>query len=413
MKEKLLNFQIYLGGLILFIQYVFFALLSIFGIEYSGADESSLYVNTIIILTVTFYFSTAFRLLLFKSTSYEWYLILVSAILITILFGAYLLALIPLDYFVKIALLVYPSFLFGIILGINFCSEYVSKLFFGFALIITLSFLFLVPKMFVLSTYDLISFFGGGQYQAFSYAMGLAFLISYVYYSFYRSRKNRKNVFFFYSLFLVQFFGILLSGGRGGAVLAFLGLILILFYKISLIRLIGKFVFVTSLLYFILTLLPKLPEEYSGRISESSSRVFSYLTSAGIDFEATSNRDIKYKDALTLIQKSPFFGYGFFGYWKITKYEYPHNFILELMLQGGVILLFIFIIVFIMYLVKLYNLIKLRNGHEYIFATFLYSLVYLSFSGTYLLEPFFWFNLAYILCARSRKVCFNGPSIRL
>jgi hypothetical protein len=196
--------------------------------------------------------------------------------------------------------------------------------------------------------------------------------------------------------------GIILSGGRGGFVVIFVGTLLSLFVRFPLWR-VFMYIFIFSIVLFLIGFVTlSFFDQYQDRILESSERLFSYITSSGISMEQTSNRDQLYNVALTSIFKEPIFGYGIFRYLGQTDGWYPHNFFLEVLLQGGFIYLFFWIFVIVFFVIKLKFLFSTNRKHFLIISTMVYSFIQLLFSGTYILEPMFWFSLAYVFTSSSQ-----------
>lgn len=398
------NFLLIFGTNILFIPMTFFSVLSILSIEYEGAENSKAYIFGIIVSAFIFYSLLLKRLLLRKRFSVEpiflgiSFLIVINAILVSIFLD------IPSVKFIyQFFLLVLPAFFFGMELGLKDKTSSVSQLFLFVSVIVTTSVIILVPKMLLVPTNELMTFFGGGQYQAFSYSVSISYMISFVYYSFYLDNQRSRLGILFILVFIIQILGIALSGGRGGIGIVLLGTVWVLFIKYSFFKLIRILLVILAIVTFFGFIVLMSLEDYTERIFESSARLFSFISADGFDFQQTSNRDVVYIETMKTIGKSPVFGYGIFGYLKETNFAYPHNFFLEILLQGGLILFVCWIGLFFIFWRKLLFLIRSGNNHKFLLVTFTYSFVHLMFSATYLLEPFFWFNLAYVFTASNKK----------
>ena len=116
----------------------------------------------------------------------------------------------------------------------------------------------------------------------------------------------------------------------------------------------------------------------------------------------TSNRDILYEESIKLIKKKPLIGYGFLDYLNQTGFGYPHNFFLEVLLQGGLLFLIIWSIFLIYFFHRLTILIKNNKNYIVILPFVVYCFIQLLFSSTYLLEPFFWFSIIFVFTASSK-----------
>ena len=195
-------------------------------------------------------------------------------------------------------------------------------------------------------------------------------------------------------LLLVQVAGVLISGGRGGFILVVNASLLLLWLKMKdkkdsllLVLLIIIFFLISSLV-----LLPKIMK--NDLFINSSNRVFSYITSNGIDMTETSERDQVYHEAIELIKERPLTGFGFFGYYDYTFF--PHNFFLETLLNWGIFFLLFVLYMALLFLHKLSMIIKHEPSNLFALAIFIYPFTNLMFSGTYMSTPLFWFGISYV-----------------
>ena len=108
----------------------------------------------------------------------------------------------------------------------------------------------------------------------------------------------------------------------------------------------------------------------------------------------TSGRDIVYATILKSISKRPIFGYGIFN--SNASEHGAHNIFLELLLQGGIIYLLFWIIVFYLFVRRLLLIIKYDNSNLILIPLSVYPFTLLLFSGSYLEQPLFWFVIAYV-----------------
>lgn len=245
---------------------------------------------------------------------------------------------------------------------------------------------------------------GGASYQAASYIAAFAFTLN-IFILFFGTNYNdvRIRVFkhkFYYLLSIAlipfQFYSILLSGGRGGFVL-----FAVAFIVLSLFKFKGKYrkssIFTVIIASILIFLISDLVSSIAGdTLTQGKERVFSYFSSTGIDISKTSERDIVYSTALDYISKKPIVGYGIFKYYEIVGYN-PHNIFLEIMLQGGIILLLFFLYLFVVFFNKCRQIIKFDNSNIAIIPLVLYPFTNLMFSGTYLGEGMFSFVIVYVL----------------
>ena len=210
-----------------------------------------------------------------------------------------------------------------------------------------------------------IASFGLGSYQTLSYFSAFAFGINL--YNIlspdnqlkFKFQKTKLYNAISILMLLIQITGVFISGGRGGAILLFVNTF-VLFYVLSRHN-------IKKVLIFILLFIPALyitvsvaSPDLMGMIEQRTERTFSYIDSEGeVDFSETSGRDIVYSAAWDMYTQRPFFGYGIYKQYDMLLEKlntpYVHNFILEIALQGGVVLLMI-----LLYLcIKNYNKLKL------------------------------------------------------
>ena len=108
----------------------------------------------------------------------------------------------------------------------------------------------------------------------------------------------------------------------------------------------------------------------------------------------TSDRDITYGDALDAFYESPAFGYGIYKYADKLGF-YPHNIFLQVMVQGGVFYLIIFVTFITVLFVKALRMLK-DSTNSLLIIIALYPFVLLLFSGSYTRDPLFWFLVTYL-----------------
>ena len=380
---------------ILLSQILFFSLFAVLGLTYQGSGESSIY--TLYLVTSSFLAYLLFFWELIQRGTFKPVLVTMLAVPFVILFFIFLA---PEHTFVKTQaklffVLVMPAALVGYIVARSNKLIFINKGFIISASIVFIGVLRILPRLVSSSVIDLMDVFGGGQYQAFSYFCAFSFL------TFLRQFLSQNDLklwqyFLFVFILLVLFSGVILSGGRGGLMVVFAGLVVFIILKKGFLKFVKYFFYLVFFISFLLYFASKADFFFSDRIGESFDRLFSFISSEGINMEGTSNRDDFYGVAISKISKSLIFGYGIFGLVDSLGDYYPHNIFLEVLLHGGVVFLFIFIIVILSFFLKLSRLIRLRKDEDIILIPTIYSLVLLLFSSSYLQEPFFWFSLSYV-----------------
>lgn len=297
----------------------------------------------------------------------------------------------------------------------TFCYRYsklelILKNLYIVEIVITIAIVIAIPS--IISSGIVV--FGTGTYQTLSYLSAFAFGIN----LYDILSKNNKVKFKYQSnhwykslsmgMLLIQIIGVFLSGGRGGAVLLIITMF-VLFYIFSRNNL--KRVITFSLLFVPIFYVATsfINPELFDMIMQRSERTFSYVSDDGsLDLSETSGRDVIYSEALRKFSEKPFLGYGIYNQYDMLKQEldnpYVHNIILEIALQGGFVLLVLFLYIFFNHLNKLKTYISRFPEYGLILIIYLYAITFLMFSGTYLGNTYFWFSFTYILLFRSNEL---------
>ena len=247
--------------------------------------------------------------------------------------------------------------------------------------------------------------------QSLSYYCGFAFAINLFFLLFGNEIKERfkytRAIIYKYisvALLIVQVVVSISSGGRGGFVLVVVSagtLIILRILKLSGNVIRTLFVFFLMLVATALTI-RYMPDNISEAVSIGSERTLSYISEEGIDMGETSTRDEVYSDAINDIRLRPIGGYGLLMKGSSFEGDRPHNIFLEVMLQGGILYLFLFLIILYCLLRKIRLLIRSGQG-LFIIPVALYPAVMLFFSGSYVTTGLFWFVITYIMCYEENK----------
>lgn len=238
---------------------------------------------------------------------------------------------------------------------------------------------------FGMMTYQNISYI-----SAFTFGLGIFFIFEY---------KVRYRILYYLSnLSLLPV--IFISGGRGGALLVIVYIIYILLRRLisSKEGLFTKFIAINSTIIFFLLFIIVI------NLFDKEGRIFSYINLDGLNInnESTSGRSDIYINSINAIKISPIFGYGFFNYYQIVG-DMPHNFVLEILLIGGIIFFIIFLIG-IFYLMTKYIKTNKKNSIDFLIPYILiYPATMLFFSSNFLVSSELWFVIFYILTMKSRK----------
>lgn len=243
---------------------------------------------------------------------------------------------------------------------------------------------------------------GGATYQDLSYYCAFAFNLNLCGILF-GNQAERFAIFktewfgkLSYILLLVQLTGAFLGGGRGATVYLVLNALLLLILSKRLSRtLMGISVFASILLIGVKMMQEsKLAEILSGKVE----RAFSFIDSSG-QLHGEDRYDL-YEMAWDYCKESHLMGTGLFT--SNNDMFYPHNFFMELLIQGGVIYC-LFWVVMLMVLFYRFTLLYKKEKDYYLIPIFFFPLVELMFSGSYTITQLFWFLVVYII-ARSERI---------
>lgn len=399
----------------------FFIIVAFFNLEYTGIENSnSLAIFTIIIdiLVLLLFMSGIFD----KKIKIYFRDILIFVIPLVGLFfylqagfnNGYFTSLIT-QYFLRFFAWVTPAIFGAFYVARTRLFIKTIKFFEIIMLLITVDIIFTTIIPFIQNQY--FSSFGGSSYQRASYLASFAFGLN-LYFLFNGDMHERFVIFRSYTYKLICFFtlfiqiiSILITASSGAALLALVYLIYISFRYLSkknMMKMFKWLIFIISfllLLIFIFSLSVQNPVFNLG-----IERLTYFLSSRGeIIWENTGRLSI-YQNTVDLIKKKPFFGYGFFNIWNIISF-YPHNLFLELLLHGGMFFFFFSLIIMFIFFKKLIQLTKLNPKYGFLIILFIYPLVMLMVSGTYLDASLFWFILIYVLSKRLGNTIKNSNQL--
>lgn len=194
--------------------------------------------------------------------------------------------------------------------------------------------------------------------------------------------------------FVVQIYG----GGNGAFVLTIIYTIVIIAIYLNAPKHIIRFLIIAILLGTIILFMKNLITEIPA-LSQSFDRILRIFNTGQINNNSTSGRISIYKNSIDKILDSPIIGYG------ISSAPYigigqPHQMFLEILIDGGILYLFLWVYELLNSSKKLIWLMRHDKSHrsEYvlIIVVFLSQFIMIQFSGFYLRTYSFWFSLAYI-----------------
>ena len=134
-------------------------------------------------------------------------------------------------------------------------------------------------------------------------------------------------------------------------------------------------------------------------------RLFSYLDGNSVNM-ASSGRETFYNTTIDYILENPVIGHGLLSYWCLANLKfYPHQLFLEILLEGGIVYLGIWLFIWFL-LYKKYKVLKKKDSiflnDKFLITVILYPIVMLQFSGTYSYNMLYWFGI-FLLMTISNK----------
>ncbi|MDO9511675.1 MAG: O-antigen ligase family protein [Bacteroidales bacterium] len=393
---------------LLFFPEVFFSLAAIFGRDYSGAEHSDIYIYSTVatvLLSLFFVFgeSTYKKVAPISRANILFYSIPFLAIVFYLIES-------PLNangkqFFRLFFAFSASSIYVGTYMAANNYLIKIAKWIDVVFIVIMVGLISSLPRMVNLNEIVV----GGLIYQqisynaAFAFSLGLYSLLfgnSYQRYKLFKSRfyKIMTSVSLFFIVLII-----IISAGRGGSVLLITSTIVILLYRFKNIigfkkniRIITSLVILFYIFQFIL------PQEFIPLTKIGTERLISYFSFGGIDMNDTSGRNIVYSVAWKMFIEQPIFGYGIFKY--VSTFNlyiddvipYPHNIILEFLLQGGIFYLIFWLLILWKYFLKFKIILKHNSTNGLLIPISLLPITLLLFSGTYLTTGLFWFSLSYV-----------------
>lgn len=235
------------------------------------------------------------------------------------------------------------------------------------------------------------------NYMSWGYSLlPITFFLAFFY------KENLRNKYLFFcilSLILLFAFGsrfTFLLGIFGGIVLLYKS-------KNRFIKIIIIFIFIILpfIIFNLKNILLKIIELL--KITElptvSIERLLYSLNNFASGQSVSAGRSVIYKQVIEVIKENFLFGSGIFGYIGKIDYRnsdgtfYPHNIILEILLQFGIIGIIVFFIVIFFVIRKIFIQKKKNYKLDNIYFIFLLLSLKLFLSSSYLQDKWFWFTL--------------------
>ena len=261
-------------------------------------------------------------------------------------------------------------------IDLHYCERYL-KVFMYICFVLSLVYLVLIRGNFLLS-------------MRFGYAL-LPSTIAFLYF-FFKEHKVLYLLLFFLSVVLFMAWG-----SRGALLVIILYLLLNLIKKQNwLLLIIFSLVIIVSwgfLMQLLEDFLYMVADLTGARKIESLLR----LVSGDVEMlEASAGRDVLFQRSIQLFIENPF-GCGV-GYWSVDPIMnglYPHNILLQIATELGIVGLLFFIVCFILMIIKLFSF----NNDSFLFWGMLFSIVFgrLLVSSSFWERPEFWLIVSALL----------------
>lgn len=232
----------------------------------------------------------------------------------------------------------------------------------------------------------------GFTYQNTSYFFSMGFLLTLIQLLIGDNRLYGRFLKYLYVILLVFFLSLsFLGGGKGALVTNVFGFLFYCFFgKINLKKFFLSIIF-GVISYFVIIGISQMSNElYSG-----IDRAISFISfDSQTLWNNSSGRDTIYKSTLHLISLKPILGWGLGSSSFTSLRSYPHNIFLEILLDGGVFYFSLSLILILLTLFTLFKRCKRNKNFLLVSGGFLFNLISLQFSGSYLYgNYFFWFGL--------------------
>ena len=316
---------------------IFFSLISLLGIEYSNSQESSLYVNTMVII---FGISILFFIIQKFKNNFTTNFLFIFIFFVSIFIQGLIALLgsngpsIALNYLYFFIVFSSGSILWGAEIG-QYFNYYKDKILKWVELIVFIVYLNLLITIFIPLILNTPLIYNSSNYQTASYYSAFSFGVL-VYYLLYGKNIDRFIIFKgrFYNnllpfIMLALAICVIAPGGRGAFVLLFSYILVgtFLWFRKNNNYQRGFLRAVIILLIFIFTLIIIIKEtNIIERLGGGFGRAIEYIdwNNKSLDLEGgSSGRDVAYKIAWENIKQKPILGYGFFKFMDLNGY--PHN----------------------------------------------------------------------------------------
>ena len=190
-----------------------------------------------------------------------------------------------------------------------------------------------------------------------------------------------------------QIYCVLAGGGRGAFLLTliFFAYLVIKKSRMKLRLTFPKMLIGVALIIAILSLINLIGTGVS--ISSGYDRILTFFT--GENPLQDNNRLALWETGLNSFKENPIIGHGIGS----VAYEvgfYSHNLFIDLLVEGGIVFLIIFLVLLGIFARDIHGLIRIDKTNMLVLIIFLSSFIMLQFSGSYMSDGGIWFAFAYV-----------------
>ena len=397
-------------------EWIFFLFLSLFNLQYSGANDSNLYIYYWIIVfsfsifSLILYLHNYLKQSKFPKTFFKKICPIVLIIsLYLISFSLFGYDNVKNGYYAQIFILMcVPSFLLGYL-----CTEKKQE---NILISSVINFVVIGTMILTVSLYRLIfssvgteslETIGGAGRLGIGYLATHFFIITFYIFLFEQAKKtNRINLlfnlplknFFLLLMLLIQVSTVLFSGSRGpllNLLIVSLIMIIVKFLENDLRTFMKKI----SILFLVLIVIAQLFKSFAQDLfATSTERTLTLFQLDSENWAGGSGRESLYPKAIDMFIDKPIFGHGPMAFLsKSGTGMYPHNLFLECLVDYGLVGLMVFIIFLSFIIFKYIKSFELNKNILLIAFLFISTLIELQVSGSFMANPRFWFFIGFAM----------------
>lgn len=387
----------------LFLEFLYPSFNNVFDLPYSSTVYRTLLLVLSVLVTIMFA-----KFVLKRNTSTQFILIIFTTLLISIFIGLTISKYNKLSY---VALVNYSTFILRTIPSVfivpillekskNWHLQKIKILYFftGFSLL-----LFIIRNITTTFHWATINY-GGINYNDFTFVSAINILFGIVLIeNKIKTKTLSRTLFFVLLILLLSFATLFLSAGRSGIISAIMIVVIFIFRNFINFRIkISKFILSSFLIVVIFIFFSLLSRNSKFElVSAGLERAVGFInlgnTGPLINWSNTSSRLPIYQDSLKLFFERPILGHGIGSVYMIHPTAYfSHNIFLDLLIEGGIMLLIIFILIIFKSLLN-YKKYEVTFHSEMSLYVLVLTFIKLFTGSNYLVEPLFFCSIVMLL----------------